>query len=56
MYYVSVMGGAPVFIRSNGGFDEMVSMNSVVLESKAVPNAKFLMPPISGNPFFIFIL
>jgi hypothetical protein len=53
MANVSVMGGAPVFIRSNGGFEEMVSMNSVILESKAVPNAKFTMPPIKGNLYFI---
>ena len=53
MANVSVMGGAPIFIRSNGGFEERPFMNSVVLESKAVPNAKFFMPTVKGNLNFI---
>ena len=46
---VSIMGGVPIYIRSNGGFDVSPSNNEIELESKALSPKKFKMPELSGK-------
>jgi hypothetical protein len=45
----SMFGGAPIFVRTDGGLDHMPQMNNVMLESQNIPGAKFAMKPVSGK-------
>lgn len=52
---MSMMGGAEIFIRSNGGFDDMPPQNSIVLESQNIADAKFAGHRVTGK-FFCFLI
>ena len=54
MINMSLYGGAPFFIKSNGGFEMMPTANPIVFESQNIPNAKFTPPQVSGK-FFYFL-
>jgi len=49
-----MFGGAPIFIRSNGGFDQMPVQNNVVLESQNIAGAKYFTHAVTGKLVFIF--
>jgi hypothetical protein len=44
-----MFGGAPIFVRTDGGLDHMPSMNNVILESQNIPGAFFPMKPVNGK-------
>ena len=43
------MGGAPIFIKTQGGLDMDAQKNTISLECKNFPLASYVMPPISGK-------
>jgi len=47
-----MMGGAPIFIRTNGGLDDMPSLNKVILESQNIAGAFFEMKPVNDDEAF----
>jgi len=49
---MSMMGGAEIFIRSNGGFDDMPPQNSIILESQNIADAKFAGHVINDDEAF----
>ena len=51
---MSMMGGAEIFIRSNGGFDDMPPQNSIVLESQNIAGGKFAGHRVNGKFFILF--
>jgi hypothetical protein len=54
MVYQSMFGGTPIFIRANGGLDDIVPQNNVLLESQQIAGAVFTMKPISSKFSFFF--
>lgn len=45
---MSLEGGAPIFIRLDGGLDDMPSANLLSLESQNIPNAHFPIRSANG--------
>lgn len=46
------MGGAPIFIRADGGLDDMPAQNTVILESNEIPGAMFSLKPVTDDDAF----
>jgi hypothetical protein len=45
----SMFGGTPIFIRSNGGLDDMPAQNNVIMESQNIPGALFPAKMVTGK-------